>query len=83
MPNFDYTLAEYGDLAGQLMEMMVVGQEFYLLCNGKTHNVKLKKIKYRHGLSDDHVVYNLALPDFCTFFANGILCHNAIAKVQL
>ena len=34
------------------------------------------KIRYRHGVPEEHYVYNLHIEDFNTFFTNGILGHN-------
>jgi hypothetical protein len=66
----------------QLFEMMTVGQEFYKIdTEGNIKNIKLTRIQYRHGLDHEHKVYNLDVDRNNTFFANGILGHNAREKV--
>jgi hypothetical protein len=63
--------------------MMHIGQEFYKtkpsaddIIESNLELVNLLSIKYRHGVSKDHCVYNLDIANCNTFFANGILGHN-------
>jgi hypothetical protein len=66
----------------QLFEMMAIGQKFYKLNNkGKLKTVRLTRIQYRHGLENEHKVYNLDVDTNNTFFTNGILGHNAREKM--
>ena len=80
-PYFDYN-DFYKELKDQFTEMMQPGQKFYKLVRGKLKTVKLKRIRYRHGVSKDHCVYNLDIDNYGTFFANGILGHNVLVKVS-
>jgi hypothetical protein len=75
-PSYDYNFHE--DISDAYFEMMAVGQTFYK-ANYNTNQVdfvKLSRIQYRHGVSKDHLVYNLNVSNNNTFFANGILGHN-------
>lgn len=75
-PSYDYNFHE--DISEAYFEMMTVGQTFYK-ANYNTNQVdfvKLSRIQYRHGVSKDHLVYNLNVSNNNTFFANGILGHN-------
>ena len=81
MPNYDYD-DTYEDLQNQLVEMMQVGQLFYVLANDELKTIRLIKIKYRHGYKEGHCVYNLKIENFNTFFTNGILGHNAKTPTQ-
>jgi hypothetical protein len=79
-PNFNYRA--YEDISMQLFEMMSVGQEFYKITDtGEISTTKLCRIQYRHGLDQNHKVYNLDVDTNNTFFTNSILGHNAKEKV--
>jgi intein/homing endonuclease len=79
-PDYDYRL--YEDISDDHFEMMQTGQKF-LKANlglGEVDVIELTRIQYRHGLPQEHYVYNLDVGNSNTFFANGILGHNAKAK---
>jgi hypothetical protein len=80
-PLYDYSL--YEDISDDYFELMTVGQTFYKVNynSSQPEFVKLSRIQYRHGVSKDHIVYNLDVSNNNTFFANGILGHNALTKM--
>jgi hypothetical protein len=60
-----------------MFELMQVGQEFYKITpENEIEFVKLTKIQYRHGVEDNHMVYNLDVDNCNTFFVNNMLVHN-------
>jgi intein/homing endonuclease len=79
-PDYHYNMHE--DIADDYFEMMAIGQKFYKVDseNNKINLVELTRIQYRHGVSHNHYVYNLDVTGANTFFADGILGHNARDK---
>jgi hypothetical protein len=68
--------------------MMHIGQEFHKVIldevidnAARLEKVTLTNIRYRHGVNKEHNVYNLDVDGCNTFFADGILGHNALVKV--
>lgn len=81
-PEYDYN--HYEDISDDYFVLMHTGQQFYKLKQNtgdcEIEYSTLKSIKYRHGVSKEHVVYNLDIDNCNTFFANGILGHNIAVK---
>jgi len=73
-PTYPYSFEETDE--EQYVQLMEKGQYFYKIENNEMVTTKLLSIKYKHGVSLEHKVYNLDVEGHSTFFSENILGHN-------